>query len=54
MLVKVDSVLSTRSWFRSHFSIEYIFAVLLNFFDCHFEIGCYDYAELANIFTEIV
>ena len=50
MLVNVDPVLFTRSWLRLYFSIEYTFAVLLNFFDCHFEIGYYDYAELGKHF----
>ena len=54
MIVNVNSVLSTRSWLRLYFSIEYIFAVLLNFSDGHFEIGCYDCVELSSIFTEVV
>jgi len=48
-MVKVNSVLSARCWLRFYFSIEHTFAVLLNFCDCHFEIGCYDYVELAYI-----
>ena len=54
MMMNVDSLLFRRSWLLLYFSIEYIFAVLLNFCECHYDIGCYDHVEITSIFTEVV